>query len=1152
MKLSRFLSTPIRLLALASCAAVLVLIAPLGPGAAAGPANLGFENGLGPWLPVPEPSEAIVVVGTEGPNQFPVYGEEGVGDVDPNRGNFMLRLYTPSLNSENSNRGVTGVFQVFTPETDELTISLRIFSFEPRGDDTVRIDVQDLAGNSLGEDVTFSDPDSGQPFSVPMVRGCAAECSGAPCELVIDVGKRRDFLDSGWRKVLISGLPTEPATPVRLVYEVEGGQNEALATWAVWDSVNLPPVAKFTFNPGGQPGTQSLEGDYMAFDGSESFDPDGDPLTFLWTATGSTIGTLTLEGPLAAFQFPEDDASIVVTLTVTDSEGATDSVSTGEIASDGTAIAPISIDNAGILLNAINVEALPDSQANLLCRFLDPGVDDTHTATLDVGGIVASTLQEENIPAYSSGFVTGVLNTVGLSPTDLAGTCTVNDDDGESNFDPFTVRILDPAVVGLDPDAEFPRFEPNDSSLLATPLSAGWTTVSKLETPADIDFFELRLSNGGVPPTGTEFNITVDMPTDYDAIVLSKPVEGASSTPFESAPFVSFPFVSFPFVSFPFVSFPFVSFPFVSFPVATSPFVSFPFVSFPFVSFPYEDSPFVSFPFTFDQFPLSEVGLAAPDGSNVAGSDLGLGELGSLDLGSLAADNLRVKAISAGFGQERALVEMGPDEQALFLVVVSHDLGFSDAPYSITLEASVPFDQVAFLGQNCDAEPLVSPAVGPEVIRPQASPKTLFVTQKPRFMATHDMSDAEWTTWLAAMEPLFAHDEVKGKFISVASGPFDAWDQKPCDIAPLRAAAAAVRTEVLNALEPSIEYVVIVGSMDVIPPELKPDQTTIGFEGLFATDLPARPESPIAAILRAGQTITDACMVDANPLQFFGGELCMEDLPIWRLVETPQEILFEASNFVARDGMLTLNSALVTGYEFFSDYATNAASALVAAGIATDVLNDTSEPGDEWTADELRNEWCAAPIHDLNAVNGHMSYNALLTSAGFNELLSSDSFDDGEVVRVDECADLGGTLTVSIGCHSGLSVPAAWMLSEFGDVSRDWVQQPGSWIGPWTFGIGHTEVSNRGTEGVLEVLVQEFAENPGISIGAALLNAKRSYLQNLTSIDVYDVKSLLGLGAFGLPQARLSPATATTSALESLASQFSSASAATTQYYGTL
>ena len=104
------------------------------------------------------------MVGTEGPNQFPVYGEEGVGDVDPNRGNFMLRLYTPSLISENSNRGVTGVFQVFTPETDELTVSLRIFSFEPRGDDIVRIDVQDLAGNSLGRDVTFSDPDSGQDF----------------------------------------------------------------------------------------------------------------------------------------------------------------------------------------------------------------------------------------------------------------------------------------------------------------------------------------------------------------------------------------------------------------------------------------------------------------------------------------------------------------------------------------------------------------------------------------------------------------------------------------------------------------------------------------------------------------------------------------------------------------------------------------------------------------------------------------------------------------------------------------------------------------------------------------------------------------------------------------------------------------------------
>ena len=64
-------------------------------------------------------------------------------------------------------------------------------------------------------------------------------------------------------------------------------------------------------------------------------------------------------------------------------------------------------------------------------------------------------------------------------------------------------------------------------------------------------------------------------------------------------------------------------------------------------------------------------------------------------------------------------------------------------------------------------------------------------------IATDVLNDtSEWTADELRNQWCFSHDEVKGKFISVASGPFDAWDQKPCDIAPLRAAAAAVRTEV--------------------------------------------------------------------------------------------------------------------------------------------------------------------------------------------------------------------------------------------------------------------------------------------------------------------------------------------------------------------
>jgi hypothetical protein len=224
--------------------------------------------------------------------------------------------------------------------------------------------------------------------------------------------------------------------------------------------------------------------------------------------------------------------------------------------------------------------------------------------------------------------------------------------------------------------------------------------------------------------------------------------------------------------------------------------------------------------------------------------------------------------------------------------------------------------------------------------------------------------------------------------------------------------------------------------------------------------------------------------------------------------------------------------------------------------VANEIL-DSQYPGynatlnnDTWNAEDLRcqffgaGEGCTKPVSAVNVVNAHMSYNAALTAKGFNcqylpgqipGLCDGDISPLGEVILSNESAgiydDPDGPgeavaingVTFSIGCHSGLSVPDAWGLSDaLGlplDPARDWVQELGTWVGSYNFAYGDTDVADRGTEDIMPLVLANFGE--GMSLGEALTRAKWQYGAGLFEFGVYDEKSLVGLNLFGMPQATL-------------------------------
>jgi len=1076
--------------------------------------NAGFEQGgIGSaplsWT-VAAAVDRAVTTGAEGPAQFSLYQDLQL-TVTPFRGAQMLRLGTPKRLAESQPRGSNAVTQTFHPRSAELVLAARFFSFEHRGYDRFIISVVDPASPTTRFPV--SDAVTGGAFTLPLPGVAPAVCSQTPCSLTVRMNKRGPLLDSGFRQLKISGLPTD-GRPLTVRYEVLTANNAAHASWAYFDDVNRAPVARIAISP---PGGQ-LEGDFVFFDCGASTDADGDELSCRWDLSGATIEPRTVTGPYAIFNFPESDPTLQVTLSVSD--GSTAVATSTAFATTGA----LNVANAAPLVNALNAEVEQGRSVELVCRYLDFGVIDSHSVTLQVAGeTLATTAVTENQQAYATGVLRATFDASGAEPGDLAGSCRVVDDEGASSSDAFVVRVLESTSGRAEPS--------NNSSETAPVLAADWSYAFSLETPQDVDVFELRLPDGSPLPIGAELELSLAAGADYDLIVLSA-VPGQTpfgSQPLKTAPFLNSPFLNSPFLNSPFLNSPFLNSPFLNSPFLNSPFLNSPFLNSPFLNSPFLNSPFLNSPIGLDQIPLSQL-AGSPDPNAVSGADVSLDELGSFNLAGLENEALVVKAISARLGSasEQVLVRVGGEETALYVAVVAHDGAFAAAPYALSVQASRPLDRVALLGANCEGTPHVTPAQATsalEVLHAGAgAPRTIGVIQRQRFQLAHGLDDAQFATWLASIAPALDHPALAMRLVSVPSTDFDAADSAPCDVSAQNGAAAALKAalQVQLAAFPSAQAVVLLGDQSILPHYAELDGTDVANERFYGGDALVREDTPLAATLAGGFNLTDAYYT-APGLPFGGRTLWVETLPIGRLAKDPAGIAAELASFAAKDGVITPTRALATGYDFFADG--TAANARVLETLApTTALNDSS-----WTADALRCEAfgiasagsgpvCRVP--ELTAINLHGTHFAGLSANGFA------SGDYADFVDTDDLA--GGqtaeTFSASIGCHTGLSMPAAWSIPRaFGlrvDPANDWVQQAGVQLRPINYGLGHSDFADRGTEGLVTRVLERAAA--GETLGDALVGAKAAYLLGLRQVDVYDEDSVISLALHGLPQWRIS------------------------------
>ena len=242
---------------------------------------------------------------------------------------------------------------------------------------------------------------------------------------------------------------------------------------AVEVTVNcLPPVAD------AGPDKTVAEGSSVTLDGSGSHDPDGIITAYAWSGAAAAIGTLSDTSSAVATYAGLDDGVDAVTLEVTDDNGLTDTDSTDVTV---TNVAPsLTLTSCPVAPNQVGTDV------SFAGTFTDPGVNDTHTMTVDWGDGVVSPAAAATSPVGA----THQYTSAGIF--DIA--VTVTDDDGGSDTETCGF------VVVFDPDGGFVT-------------GGGWITSPAGAYPADPDAsgranfgFVSKYKKGATVPTGsTEF-----------------------------------------------------------------------------------------------------------------------------------------------------------------------------------------------------------------------------------------------------------------------------------------------------------------------------------------------------------------------------------------------------------------------------------------------------------------------------------------------------------------------------------------------------------------------------------------------------------------------------------------------------------------------
>lgn len=382
------------------------------------------------------------------------------------------------------------------------------------------------------------------------------------------------------------------------------------------------------------------------------------------------------------------------------------------------------------------------------------------------------------------------------------------------------------------------------------------------------------------------------------------------------------------------------------------------------------------------------------------------------------------------------------------------------------------------------------------------------LTSTLQILAAHSVASGTLTAPYAVSGTIVYLDDDPGVVAA-----YDAWLPDPkapvTDATHSNVEANAVADAILSviqdyvAVDPTYRNIVLVGDDRIIPFRRVPDASPPYFlEGTYNSIVVS---TTIGAALAENYILTDDFYGDLVPNGVSVPVTYVPDHPVGRLVERPSEMLALVDAFLARDGLISADPALVVGHDLVVDTA-NAQRAILQG----DGITPTALIGDGWTAAQFRYALLEVP-HNLSAINTHARHNAYAAPSGIG-------LQAQEVVSA--AYPTSGTVAFSPGCHAGLNVPPGYGPRAAVDFPEAFAGRGIGYVANTGWGIGDRS-GLAYSEALVAQLMAQFVQGESVTLGEALVASKLAYIAGKGFLDGIDEKVLLQFALYGLPMYRL-------------------------------
>ncbi|HVN53896.1 MAG TPA: choice-of-anchor Q domain-containing protein [Anaerolineaceae bacterium] len=771
-----------------------------------------------------------------------------------------------------------------------------------------------------------------------------------------------------------------------------------------------------------------------------------------------------------------------------------------------------------------------------------------------VGALVSAANQDYFIDVFSSPSCDPSF--FGQGRTYLGSFTITTDGSGLASFDQTLgaagiaeLTGITTTATGPNGTSEFsycrPASTPNLNWVQAQAVSSGSSTQQFITDRFQEKWFKFAIQPGsmvhvqltGLPGSAISlhrdpFPIYTHLIQPDSAAALSAAAADTAFLPSGSLPSGSLPSGSLPSGSLPSGSLPSGSLPTGYLPSGSLPSGSLPSGSLPSGSLPSGSLPSGSLPS--GSLPSGSLPSGSlPSGSLPSGS-LPSGSLpsGSLPSGSLPSGSLPSGSLDAySSAARRSLLGISMDPYAAIQTI---DRATYDLTGDLYVRVVGPYDVAHPFTLQVDVEGGVCGAVQPVPANLKAingappaseSAQTLILTDSGRLHG----SPTEIAGALPDLQTLASRADVSGVVIDLANPIYERVafantqaDQNPTCPQARNTVAKEIKA-VINAYRSAnaatLKYIVLAGGADVIPFFQVQDVAGLASEKEYVP--PVAPSSPSDAGLESNLVQGQDGYGSQVDISQAGMTLPSPDLAVGRLVDTAADISRVVNNYISAGGVITPHSSLVTGYDFVADAAQaivtemNAGTASTADTLIQPVGESPTGPN-AWTATQLRNKLLASR-HDIVSLSGHFSAGSLVAADYITQLSAAD-------IAASQI-DLANVLVLGLGCHSGYSLPSGDLLpgaSPNPDLAKAFLRKGvAGFISATGYAYGDTELKAYG-EQLFISLAQQLRTGTGqISLGQALVAAKRQYLATTAQLTGIDQKTIVEMTLYGLPMMKV-------------------------------